>query len=71
MVTKDRKYTVWYIGNADLPRDLQKEMVTNETVQFAKKREERLLHHVNVEAFQPLDNSELVRRLKKKPFELV
>jgi hypothetical protein len=31
-----------------------------------------LLHHVNVEAIQLLDNSELVRRLKKKkPFELV
>ena len=41
------------------------EMVTNETGKFAKKREERLLHHVNVEAIQLLDNSELVRRLKR------
>jgi len=56
----------WYIGNADLHRDLQMEMVTNETGKFAKKHEERLLHHVNVEAIQLLDDSELVRRLKKK-----
>jgi hypothetical protein len=49
------------------------EMVTNETGKFAKKPEGRLLHHVNFEAIQLLDNSELVRRLtgKKKPFELV
>jgi hypothetical protein len=44
------------------------EMVTNETGNFAKKHEERILHHVNVEAIQLLDNSELVRRLKKKTF---
>jgi hypothetical protein len=48
------------------------EMVTNEIGKFVKKHEERLLHHVNVEAIQLLDNSELVGRLKrKKPFELV
>ena len=58
----------WYIRNADLPRHLQMEMVTNEIGKFAKKHEERLLHHVNVEAIQLLDNSELVRRLKKKTF---
>jgi len=52
------------------------EMVTNEIGNFTKKNEGRLLHHVNVEAIQLLDNSELVRRLKikfkkkKKPFEL-
>jgi len=39
---------------------------------FAGKHEERLLHHENVEAIQLLDNSELLRRLKRtKPFELV
>jgi hypothetical protein len=33
---------------------------------------ERLLHHDNVEAIQLLDNSELIRRLRRtKPFELV
>jgi len=50
------------------------ELVTNEIRNFAKKQEERLLHHVNVEAIQLLDNSELVRRFKrkkKKPFEQV
>ena len=45
--------------------DLQMEMVTNETGRFSKKHEERILHHVNVEAIQLLDNSELVRRLKR------
>ena len=66
MVKKDRKYTVWYIRNADLQRDLQMEMVTTEVVKFAKKHEGRLLRHVNIEAIQPLDNTELVRRLKRK-----
>jgi hypothetical protein len=48
------------------------EMVRNEIGKFAKKHEERFLHHVNVEAIQLLENRELVRRLKrKKPFELV
>jgi hypothetical protein len=42
------------------------EMVKKEIGKFAKKLEERFLHHVNVEAIQLLDNSELVRRLKKK-----
>jgi hypothetical protein len=48
------------------------EMVTNEIGNFAKKYDERLVHDVDVEAIQLLDNSELVRRLKrKKHFELV
>ena len=51
----------WCIRNADLHRDLQMEMVTNEIEKFAKKHEERLLHHVNVEAIQLLENSEIVR----------
>jgi hypothetical protein len=55
-----------YIRDTDHHRDLQIEMVTNEIGKFVKKREERLLHHVNVEAIQLLDNSELVRRLKRK-----
>ena len=41
------------------------EMVLNEIGKFAKKHEERLLHHVNVEAIHLLDNTELVWRLKK------
>jgi len=56
----------WYIRNADLRRDIQMEMVTNEIGKFAKKHKERLLHHVNVEAIQLLVNSELLRSLKRK-----
>jgi len=44
------------------------EMETNETGKFVKKNKERLFHHDNVEAIQQLNNSELVRRLKQKPF---
>ena len=46
----------WYIRNADLRRNLQMETVTNEMGKFAKKHEERLLRHVNVEAIQLFDN---------------
>jgi hypothetical protein len=60
-----------YVRNADPHRDIKMEMVTAEIRRFARKHEERLLHH-NVEAIQLLDNSELLRRLKRtKPFELV
>jgi hypothetical protein len=46
-------------------------MVKNEIEKFPKKHKERLLHDVKFEAIQLFDNSELVRRLKrKKPFEL-
>ena len=41
-------------------------MFADEIAKFAKKHEERLLHHVRVEAIQPLDNSELVKN-KNKP----
>jgi hypothetical protein len=55
-----------YIRSADLHRDLQMEMATNEIGKFSKKHEEKLLYHFDVEAIQLLDNSELVRRFKKK-----
>jgi len=42
------------------------EMVRNELGKFAKKHKGKLLHHVKVEAIQLLDDSELVRRLKRK-----
>jgi hypothetical protein len=58
----------WYIRNADPHRYLQMELVMNETGKFARKNEERILHHINVEAIQLLDNSELLRKLKKKTF---
>jgi len=48
------------------------EMVMAEIRWFVRKHEEGFLHHENVEAIQLLDNSELLRRPKrKKPFELV
>ena len=62
----------WYVRNADLHRDLKMEMVTAETRRFDRKHEVRLVHHDNVEAIQLLDNSVILRRLKRiKPFELV
>jgi hypothetical protein len=62
----------WYVRNADLHRDLHMEIVTAEIRRFARKHEGRLLRHDNVEAIQLLENSELLRWLKRtKPFELV
>jgi hypothetical protein len=62
----------WYIGNNDLHRDLQVNVVSSEIQRFAQKHEGRLHHHENVEAIQLLDNKGRVRRLqRKKPFELV
>ena len=62
----------WYVRKADLHRDLKMETVMAEIRRFARKHEERLLHHEDVEAIQLLDNSELLRRLKTtKPFEFV
>ena len=50
-------------------RDLNMKMVTTEIRRFVKRHEE---WHDNVEAIQLLDNSELLRRLKRtKSFELV
>jgi hypothetical protein len=52
--------------------DLKMEMVKAEIKRFPRTHEERLLHHENIEAIQLLENSELMRRLKRtKPFELV
>jgi hypothetical protein len=61
----------WYVRNAELHRDLKMEMVTAEIKRFARKHEERLHHHDNVEAIQLLDNSELLRRLNRtKPWQI-
>jgi hypothetical protein len=63
--------TPLYVRNADLHRDLEMEMIPAEIRWFARKHEERLHHHDNVGATQLLDNTELLRRLKRtKPFEL-
>jgi len=61
--------TPWYIRNADLRRNLQKEMVSNETGNFAKKHEGRVFHHVNFEAIYLLENSALVRRISPLTFK--
>jgi hypothetical protein len=48
------------------------EMVMAAIRRFARKHEERLHQHVNVEAIQLLDNNALVRRLRRtKSFELM
>jgi hypothetical protein len=62
----------WHVRNADLHRDLNMEMVTAEIRRFARKHEERLLHHDNVEVIHLFDNSELLLRPKgTKPCEMV
>jgi len=65
MVVRNIVDAPWYIGNADLHRDLQMETATNETGKFSKKHEEWLLRYDNVDAIQLLDNTELVIGLKK------
>ena len=61
----------WYIRNSDLHRDLQMEDVKSEITHFARSHEQRLHYHVNIEAIQLLDNTDITRRLKRtKPFEL-
>jgi len=71
-VLRDIVNAPWYVKNVDLHRNLNVEMVTAAIRRFASKHEERLHQNVNTEAIQLLDNSVLVRRLKRiKPFELV
>jgi hypothetical protein len=58
--------------NSDIHRDLGFRMATAEIKRTAKKHEDRLHQHANVEAIQLLDKSRAVRRLKRlKPFKLV
>jgi hypothetical protein len=62
----------WYARNSDIHRDHGVRMVTAAIKRTAKKHEDQLHQHTNVEAIQLLDNSRAVRRLKRlKPFELV
>lgn len=61
----------WYIRNEDLHRDLKVDLVKNVIRKYAEAHQQRLHQHVNVEAIQLLDTTELVRRLKRtKPFDL-
>lgn len=62
----------WYVRNADLHRDLKIEMVEDEVRKVARRHEFRLRNHANLEVVQLLNNTNLVRRLRRvKPFELV
>lgn len=62
----------WYVRNKDLHRDLKVDSVIDTIKKHAEAHERRLHRHVNVEAIQLLDNTDIVRRLKRtKPFELV
>lgn len=71
-VLRDAVNAPWYIRNDDLHRDLKIELVTTIIKKFAEAHEHRLHRHVNIEAIQLLDNTNIVRRLKRtKPFELV
>jgi cephalosporin-C deacetylase-like acetyl esterase len=56
----------WYIRNNDLHRDLQVDVVSSEIQMFALKHEGRLHHHENVETIQLLDNTCIVRRIRRK-----
>lgn len=62
----------WYIRNSDIHRDLEVNYVEKEISKYARSHENRLLNHVNLEAIQLLDISDMTRRLKRtKPHELV
>jgi hypothetical protein len=62
----------WYVRNSDLHRVPEIDTVDKEIKRFARKHEDRLHRRTNVEALQLLDNSDIVRRLKRvKSFELV
>jgi hypothetical protein len=62
----------WYPRNSDIHTDLGIRTVTADINRTAKKHDDRLHQHTNVEAIQLLDNERTVRRLKRlKPFELV
>lgn len=62
----------WYIRNEDIHRDLKMDFVTKVVQKYAEAHEHRLHYHVNVEAIQLLDTTDIVRRLKRtKPSDLV
>lgn len=62
----------WYIRNDNIHKDLEMVTINNEIINYARCHEKRLHQHVNVEAIQLLDTTNIVRRLKRlKPFELV
>lgn len=69
-VLRDIVNAPWYVRNDDLHRDLGVETVTEEASRYARKHEERLRNHPNVEANKLLHHSTNRRLKRKKPFEL-
>lgn len=62
----------WYVRNEDLHRDLGIPTVRDEIKNFAIKHRKRLLEHTNRTMNEILDETNLVRRLRRtKPFDLV
>jgi len=62
----------WYIRNNDLHKDLGIPMVHEVIEQMALKHQSKLTVHINEEATQLLNTTNLTRRLKrKKPLDLV
>lgn len=62
----------WYIRNSDLHKDLGIRMVHEVIEQMALKHQSKLTDHINEEATQLLNTTNLTRRLKrKKPLDLV
>jgi hypothetical protein len=51
----------WYVSNSDPHRDLEIATVDKEIKRHARKHEDRLHQHTNVEALQLLDSSDIVR----------
>lgn len=61
----------WYVRNSDIHRDLGVDDVRTHIKKIAERYEARLHSHPNIEAIRLLDNSNVLRRLKRrKPFEL-
>lgn len=62
----------YFVRNSDLHRDLQMEEVDVMITKAARNHEETLHNHQNIQALHLIDNSNTVRRLKrKKPTDLV
>lgn len=71
-VLRDIVNAPWYVRNDDIHRDLKVDVVAKVVRKHAEAHDHRLHHHVNIEAIQLLDNTNIVRRLRRtKPFELV
>lgn len=70
-VLRDIVNAPWYARNKNIHRDLKIETVEAEIKNFAQKYEARLHDHVNIEAIQLLEPSQLRRLKRSKPHDLV